>query len=148
MQVLEAIRRLMKVRSISIDEQWTYIKSRRWGKIWIWLVVVWDLKIGIVSLGDRGEESLKRLLRLCPDAERYYTDRWRAYMSVLDPQKHILTKKKYININESVFSRLRHYLARMKRRTLSYSKSPLMLLGSLILILIKIGLLPTLPAVS
>ncbi len=72
----------------------------------------------------------------------YYTDRWRAYLNVLDPQKHILTKKKHININEGVFSRFRHYLARMKRRTLSYSKSPLMLLASLIMILIKIGLFP------
>ena len=60
------------------------------------------MKIGIVSLGDRGEESLRELLRLCPDAERYYTDRWRAYVSVLDPQKHILTKKRYININYSL----------------------------------------------
>jgi insertion element IS1 protein InsB len=60
------------------------------------------------------------------------TDYWKAYAEFLDKEKHIQSKAETFTV-EGYNSLLRHFLARLKRRTKCYSKSYLMLYYSLIL---------------
>ncbi len=64
----------------------------------------------------------------------YVTDGWKVYPSFIEPGDHIVSKT-YMTRVEGENTRLRHYLARLHRKTLCYSKSIDMLKYSIRLLL-------------
>lgn len=52
----------------------------------------------------------------------YVTDGWKVYPCFIEPGDHIVSKT-YMTRVEGENTRLRHYLARLHRKTLCYSKS-------------------------
>ena len=63
-----------------------------------------------------------------------HTDGWKVYASFVEPGDHIISKT-YMTRVEGENTRLRHYLARLHRKTLCYSKSVDMLQHSIRLLL-------------
>ena len=68
----------------------------------------------------------------------YATDYWRSYSEFLPYGKHIQSKEETYTV-ESYNSRVRHYLARFKRKTKRYSKSVEMIEISLNLLIKKLN---------
>ena len=66
----------------------------------------------------------------------YASDYWRSYKDFLPPEKYIQSKEETYTL-ESYNSRVRHYLARFKRKTKCYSKSVEMIVISLNLLINK-----------
>lgn len=64
----------------------------------------------------------------------YVTDGWLVYPCFIDDCDHLVLKT-YMTRVEGENTRLRHYLARLKRKTLCYSKSEEMLRLSIRLLL-------------
>lgn len=64
----------------------------------------------------------------------YVTDGWKVYPGFIDAGDHIVSKTYMIRV-EGENTRLRHYLARLHRKTLCYSKSVEMLKHSIRLLL-------------
>ncbi|NRB07842.1 MAG: IS1 family transposase, partial [Richelia sp.] len=64
----------------------------------------------------------------------YVTDGWKVYASFVEPGDHIISKT-YMTRVEGKNTRLRHYLSRLHRKTLCYSKSVDMLQHSIRLLL-------------
>ena len=64
------------------------------------------------------------------------TDHWEAYKDVIPKEKHVQSKAETYTV-EGYNSLVRHFLARMKRRTKCYSKCPIMLKYSLHLLFLK-----------
>ncbi len=57
----------------------------------------------------------------CWRCDFYLTDGWKLYPCFIDSQDHIC--KTYMTRDEGENTRLRHYLARLPRKTLCYSKT-------------------------
>ena len=87
-------------------------------------------------LGDRSAESFKPLWQIvhCWHSYFYVTDGYKVYQSFIDDADQIVDKT-YMTRVESENTRLRHYLARLHRKTLCYSKSVDMLKYSIRLLL-------------
>ncbi len=66
------------------------------------------------------------------------TDYWKAYNEFLPKSKHIQSKAETYTV-EGYNSRIRHYLARFKRKTKCYSKSLKMMIYSLRLLMQKLN---------
>ena len=88
--------------------------------------------------GSRGEETGKRLWQLLERhrINKVKTDYWKAYAAFLPKKKHQTSKAQTYTV-EGYNSLLRHYLARLKRKTKCYSKCENMLLYSIILFFAK-----------
>lgn len=56
----------------------------------------------------------------------YYTDDWDVYRMIIPKNRHIIGKKNTVKIEQNN-SNVRHYLARMTRKTKVVSKSILMI---------------------
>lgn len=65
-----------------------------------------------------------------------YTDYWKAYEELLTGYWHVQTKAETYTV-EGYNSILRHYLARLKRKSKCYSKSGDMLIISIKLLMLK-----------
>jgi len=68
----------------------------------------------------------------------YATDCWQSYEDFLPTEKHIQSKAETYTV-ESYNSRVRHYLARFKRKTKCYSKSLEMIVISLNLLVNRLN---------
>ena len=66
------------------------------------------------------------------------SDYWKSYEEFLPPYKHLQTKAETYTI-ESYNSRIRHYLARFKRKGKCYSKATFMIEISLNLLMLKLN---------
>ncbi len=135
-----------------IDELQTFIGKKN-NKAWIWTVVNHH-QPGILLwiIGDRSSETFKhlwltikcwhsfwyvrrtrmrssRLAAVCAYALRYPV-----YPCFIEPEDHLVSKT-YMTRVEGENTRLRHYLARLHRKTLCYSKSLEMLKYSIRLLL-------------
>ncbi|MBC6480315.1 MAG: IS1 family transposase [Hormoscilla sp. GM7CHS1pb] len=119
-----------------IDELHTYVNEKK-NKKWLWTVVN-HFKPGIITwvLGDRSAETFKPMwdIRKCWQCFLYVTDGWPVYPMFIEYIDHIVSKT-YMTRVECENCRLRHYLARLKRKTLCYSKSEEMLRLSIKLLL-------------
>ena len=111
-----------------IDELQTYIGKKN-KKIWLWTAVKKGLP-GIIAwvIGDRSAETFKPLWKIIKGWESFFyaTDGYVVYPSFIDDGDHIVSKT-YMTRVEGENTRLRHYLARLHRKTLCYSKSREML---------------------
>ncbi|MDZ8108648.1 MAG: IS1 family transposase [Nostoc sp. DedQUE12a] len=119
-----------------LDELETFIGGKK-NKVWLWTAVN-HFHEGILAwvIGDRSSETFKFLWDIvsCWQCYFYVTDGWKVYSCFIDPGDHIVSKT-YMTRVEGENTRLRHYLARLHRKTLCYSKSVVMLKHSIRLLL-------------
>ncbi|WP_319423355.1 IS1 family transposase [Pleurocapsa sp. FMAR1] len=107
-----------------IDELQTFIGNKR-NKIWVWTIVnYWKPGIILWTVGDRSSSSFHTLWLIikCWHSFCYVTDGWKVYPGFIAPEDHLVCKT-YMTRVEGENTRLRHYLARLHRKTLCYSKS-------------------------
>jgi len=111
-----------------LDELETFVGSKK-NKIWLWTAVN-HFSEGILAwvLGDHSAKTFKPLWDIvcCWQCYFYVTDGWKVYPSFIASEDHIVSKT-YMTRVEGENTRLRHYLARLHRKTLCYSKSVQML---------------------
>lgn len=119
-----------------LDELQTFIGSKK-NKIWLWTAVNHGAS-GILAwiLGDRSAETFKQLWKIVRGWQSfwYVTDGYVIYPMFINELDHLVSKT-YMTRIEGENTRLRHYLARLHRKTLCYSKSKEMLKASLRLLL-------------
>jgi IS1 family transposase len=96
-------------------------------------------------LGDRSAETFKPLWKILRGWQcfLYVTDGYGVYPCFINDADHLVSKT-YMTRVEGENTRLRHYLARLHRRTLCYSKTEEMLRLSIKLLLhyLKDGVVP------
>jgi IS1 family transposase len=87
-------------------------------------------------LGDRSSETFKHLWLIirCWHSYFYVTDGYRVYPCFISNEDHIVSKT-YMTRVEGENSRLRHYLARLHRKSFCNSKSEEMLKHSIRLVI-------------
>lgn len=120
----------MKLKFLKLGSLTSYRHS--WAprkKRWIWTVV--DHKSpGILAftVGDRSSKTFEQLWKRVQkwDCFWWVSDGYPVYPKFINAAEHIVSKT-YMTRVESENTRLRHYLARLKRKTLCYSKSEEML---------------------
>jgi len=114
---------------------------------WVWIAVDRQAKRFISFVcGDRSTQTGLKLWKQIKDlkTERYATDYWKSYAEFLPANQHIQSKAETYTV-EGYNSRVRHYLARFKRRGKCYSKAQYMIERSLNLLFLKCnGQLPIL----
>jgi len=82
------------------------------------------LIVGHAVLWNIDASSLAAVIVALPRADRYYSDGWKAYQAVEWPGLHeVSVGKRDTHTVEGRNSELRHYLARLRRKTKCYSKS-------------------------
>ncbi|MCX6146740.1 MAG: IS1 family transposase [Candidatus Kapabacteria bacterium] len=123
------------IKVVELDEVHTYIKSKK-NYCWIWVAVDRDGRRYVdFVLGSRGTETGSQLWEkiesMCLDS-RIMTDYWKAYSEFLPPSNHKKSKAETFTV-EGYNSRLRHFCARLRRKSKCYTKSVVMLKYSLIL---------------
>lgn len=95
-------------------------------------------KAGILAivLGDHSAKTFKPLWDIVEKWRCYFyvTDGWKVYPMFIPDGAQIIWKT-YMTRVEGENTRLRHYLARLKRKTLCYSKSAEMLKHSIRLLI-------------
>ena len=105
--------------------------------MWLWTAVD-HFKPGILEwvLGDHSAKTFKPLWELVEQWRYYFyvTDGWKVYPMFIPDGDQIICKT-YMTRVEGENTRLRHYLARLKRKTLCYSKSEEMLKHSIRLLI-------------
>ncbi len=72
------------------------------------------------------------------NVSRFASDYWRSYKELIPPEKHLQTKAETYTV-EGYNSRIRHYLARFKRKGKCYSKADYMMEASLNLLMLKLN---------
>ncbi|ACC80323.1 IS1 transposase [Nostoc punctiforme PCC 73102] len=127
-----------------LDELETFVGSKK-TKIWLWTAVN-HFTQGILAwvLGDHSlvlseVEVAETFKPLWENIEKwkcyfYVTDGWKVYPSFI-PDGDQIVSKTYMTRVENENTRLRHYLARLHRKTLCYSKSEQILRYSIKLLL-------------
>ncbi|MEE6162431.1 IS1 family transposase [Cylindrospermopsis raciborskii] len=119
-----------------LDELETFVGSKK-NKIWLWTAVN-HFRKNILAwvVGDHSSQAFQPLWDIVKlwQCFFYVTDGWRVYPSFIQPEDHIVSKT-YMTRVEGENTRLRHYLARLHRKTLCYSKSVDMLRYSIKLLL-------------
>ncbi len=119
-----------------IDELQTFVGNKK-NKYWVWTVVNHKKK-GIIlwTIGDRSHQTFALLWSVikCWHSFWYVTDGWKVYPMYIESEDHLISKT-YMTRVEGENTRLRHYLARLHRKTLCYSKSLVFLKYSIRLLL-------------
>ena len=126
------------VLECSLDEMWTYQNARHGDKrdsLWIW--TYYTLNFVWFCVGHRDEATFEPFYEEMPKANTYYTDDYSVYGEVIAQGRHQPGKGKKTNRNETLHSLLRDRLARLKRETKAYTRSPKMLAYSIALVLWK-----------
>jgi len=108
---------------------WSYVKKKE-RKKWVWVALIQrNRKIIAFHIGDRSAQSAQRLWNKLPiqyqKKAKTFTDKLRSYDSVIPDNQHIQITKYSRDTNhiERFFSTLRQRVARLARKTLSFSKS-------------------------
>ncbi len=118
-----------------LDELQTFVGSKK-NKIWLWTAVNHGLP-GILAwvVGDRSAETFKQLWKIVRGWKSfwYVTDGYAVYPTFIDDIDYLVDKT-YMTCVEGENTRLRHYLARLHRKTMCYSKSKEMLKVSICLL--------------
>lgn len=81
------------------------------------------LIVGHAVLWKIDAYTLQDVINGLPQADCYYSDGWRAYQALKWPGQHeVSVGKRDTHTIEGRNSELRHYLARLRRKTKCYSK--------------------------
>jgi insertion element IS1 protein InsB len=113
---------------VQMDELWSFV-DRKGNKQWVWLAMDADTReiIGC-HIGDRSRASALALWQSLPSVYRQcaqvYTDYWEAYETVIPSQRHCAVGKEsgLTSYIERLNNTLRQRIARLVRKTLSFSK--------------------------
>ena len=108
-----------------VDEMWSFVGSKD-NKQWIWVAMdVRGRQIIAFYVGDRSQDSAKKLWELIPKSYRdkatFYTDEWQAYNGVIPEERHRMVKGKANHI-ERFNCTMRQRVSRLVRKALSFSK--------------------------
>ncbi len=119
-----------------LDELQTYI-GKKTNKIWLWTAL--DKNYSSIlewELGDRSSKTFEKLWLKVKSWKCYFwiTDGYKVYPQFIPEGDQIISKTSMTRV-EGENGRLRHYLARLHRKTLCYSKSKEMLSLSLELLI-------------
>ena len=107
--------------------------------VWLWWAVDrTSRRVLGWALGDRNTETAQALGAQIPVGPgiTYASDFWHSYANIFPPRQHIKGKAHTYSI-ESKNNQLRHYLARLHRKTHCYSKSLRNLRDSILFILAR-----------
>lgn len=119
-----------------LDEIQTFVGSKK-NKIWLWTAVNHGLP-GILAwvLGDRNAQTFEKLWKIVRGWKTflYVTDGYVIYAMKIDEIDHLVSKT-YMTRIEGENTRLKHYLARLHRKSLCYSSFTEMLKASVRLLL-------------
>ncbi|MCS6822283.1 MAG: IS1 family transposase [Microscillaceae bacterium] len=135
---LDEIRSNEAIEVVEIDEMHTYIGSKK-NYCWIWIAVDRDGRKFInCEVGTRGTETGEKLWKkIEPKIKgKVCTDYWKAYEAFVPDDIHIQSKADTFTV-EGYNSLLRHFLARLRRKTKCYSKVVYMLVYSVKLLMFK-----------
>ena len=114
-------------------------KKRNYRWIWFAVDILGKRFINFLCVDRSTATGLKLWYKIKHlQVNSYATDYWRSYEDFIPPEKHIQSKKETYTV-ESYNSRVRHYLARFKRKTKCYSKSVDMIVISLNLLISKLN---------
>ena len=108
-----------------LDELQTYIGSKNY-KIWIWTPVPrYSPGVLAIEIGDRSGQTFNLLCQRIKHwkSRRYITDGYCVYTNYIEAERHLVLPTTKLTRVEGENTRLRHYLARLHRLTLCYSKS-------------------------
>ncbi len=111
-----------------LDELQTYI-GKKTNKVWVWTAVDKDYSSILEwELGDRSAKTFDKLWLKIKNWRCYFwiTDGYKVYPQFI-PDGDQIVSKTYMTRVEGENGRMRHYLARLHRKTLCYSKSKKML---------------------
>ncbi len=128
-----------------VDELHTFVGSKQ-NPRWVWTAVN-HFQAGILdwTVGDRSARTFKPMWERIKVWDCYFwvSDGWKVYDQFLPDEDRIISKT-YMTRVEGENTRLRHYLARLKRKSLCYSKCEEMLKRSIHLLLyyLKQGRVP------
>jgi IS1 family transposase/transposase-like protein len=114
--------------AVQMDELWSFV-GHKGNKQWVWLAMDAETReILGCSIGDRSRESALALWQSIPAVYRQcakvYTDFWEAYVTVIPSKRHEAVGKDsgLTNYIERLNNTLRQRIARLVRKTLSFSK--------------------------
>lgn len=116
---------------LELDELWSFVQKKA-NKRWIWLALCRATRqVVAYAIGDRSEATCRQLWERVPQDYRQalcYSDFWDAYALVLPTQQHTPVGKETGQTNhvERFNNTLRQRLARLVRKTLSFSKNDFM----------------------
>jgi IS1 family transposase len=118
---------------VELAELQTFVGNKE-NKVWVWTAVN-HLAKGILAW-TRSSETFAFLWAMIRNWACYFwvSDSYCVYPKFINPEDHIVSKP-YMTRVEGENTRLRHYLARLHRKTLCYSKSKEMLQISISLLL-------------
>lgn len=119
----------VEVFGIQLDELWSFVQNKK-NKQWIWLAINPANKqiIGL-HIGDRSSSAAQELWENIPSYWRnnadFFSDYWRAYKAVFDPEHHHAVGKSsgLTSYIERFNCTLRQRVSRLVRKSLSFSKS-------------------------
>ncbi|MCO5381150.1 MAG: IS1 family transposase [Methanosarcina barkeri] len=134
-QGLEDLKSENEISVVEMDEMHTYISNKKY--CWIWIAVDRGGKKFInCSFGSRGTETGQLLWEKLEKKEigEVMTDHWRVYAEFLPETIHTQSKAETYTF-EGYNSILRHFLARLRRKTKCYTKSLEMLKYSVLLLM-------------
>jgi IS1 family transposase len=116
---------------LELDELWSFVLKKT-NPAWIWIALCRKTRqVVAYTIGDRSEATCRRLWETIPlsyRASHCFTDFWAAYRAVIPEEQHSAVGK---DTGETAHierwnNTLRQRLARFVRKTLSFSKSPVM----------------------
>ena len=90
--------------------------------------------------GDRSTKTFTKLWNKIKDLEinGFCSDYWKSYAELIPDEKHMESKAETFTV-EGYNARIRHYLARFRRKSKCYSKAEHMIEKSLKLLMLKLN---------
>jgi insertion element IS1 protein InsB len=120
-----------------VDELWSFVGSKD-NKQWVWIAMdVSTRQIIAFHVGDRSQESAKKLWQKIPkiyrDQATFYTDQNAAYEGVIPAKQHQAVTKQSGKVNhiERFNCTLRQRISRLVRKALSFSKKLINHIGAI-----------------
>ena len=116
---------------LELDELWSFV-AKKTNQAWVWIALCRKTRqVVAYAVGDRSEQTCRCLWDAIPVAYRAshcFTDFWRAYQAVIPEDQHTAAGKETGGTAhvERWNTTLRQRLARLVRKTLSFSKSLVM----------------------
>jgi insertion element IS1 protein InsB len=115
---------IRKVKEAELDEMWSFVSSKKQSR-WLWEAL--DHQTGRIvayTFGRRADRALLKLKALLEPLgiRRFYTDGWGAYHRHLNPQRHVVGKRRTQQLERKHLT-LRTRIKRLVRKTICFSKS-------------------------
>ena len=135
-QELEELKSENEISVVELDEMHTYIGNKKNIAGSGLMLIELGKKFIDCSFGSRGTETGQKLWEYLEgkEIEKVMTDHWKAYEEFLPEDIHTRSKAETYTV-EGYNSILRHFLARLRRKTKCYTKSLEMLKYSVLLLM-------------